>query len=104
MNTIFGTKTHFKFVVTYKNSRCLKITEKIAFNTMSEASYVYIMSGQKFMKNAKNSQIWRVFQNLKLAVKQCYQIGHFFNSTKIGEKCQNVKNSNATFFVDFQTL
>ena len=47
------------------------------------------MSGQKFMKNAKNSQIWRVFQNLKLAVKQCYQIGHFFNITKIGEKCQN---------------
>ena len=37
MNTIFGTKTHFKFVVTYKNSRCLKITEKVAFNIASEA-------------------------------------------------------------------
>ena len=46
MNTIFGTKTHFKFVVTYKNSRCLKITEKVAFNIASEASYVYILSGQ----------------------------------------------------------
>ena len=73
MNTIFGTKTHFKFVVTYKNSRCLKITEKVAFNIASEASYVYIFSGQKLIKNAKNGQFWRVFENL----------------TKIGEKYQD---------------
>ena len=25
--------------------------------------YVYILSGQKFIKNAKNSQFWRVFWN-----------------------------------------
>ena len=37
-------------------SLCLKITEKVSFNIASEASYVYILSGQKFMKNAKNSQ------------------------------------------------
>ena len=43
---------------------CLKITEK-----------VYILSGQKFIKNAQNGQFWRVFENLKLAVKQCYQTG-----------------------------
>ena len=55
-------------------SQCLKITEKVAFNIASEASYVYILSGQKFIKNAKNGQFWRVFENLKLAVKQCYQI------------------------------
>ena len=35
------------------SSRCLKITEKIAFNIASEASYVYILSGQKFIKNVK---------------------------------------------------
>ena len=29
--------------------------EKVSFNK-SEASYVYILSGQKFIKNAKNSQ------------------------------------------------
>ena len=40
---------------------------------MSEASYAYILSGQKFIKNAKNSQ----FKNLKLAVIQCYQLGEF---------------------------
>ena len=56
-------------------AQCLKITEKVAFNIASEASYVYILSGQKFIKNAKNGQFWRVFENLKLAVKQCYQTG-----------------------------
>ena len=39
-----------------------------------------------------------VFENLKLAVKQCYQTGQF-NRTKIGGKCQN---SNATFWVIFK--
>ena len=29
------------------------------------ASYVYILSGQKFIKYAKNGQFWRVFENLK---------------------------------------
>ena len=33
-------------------TRCLKITEKVSFNIASEASYVYILSGQKFIKNA----------------------------------------------------
>ena len=50
---------------------------KVSFNIASEAGYVYILSGQKVIKNAKNGQFWRVFENLKLAVKQCYQIGHF---------------------------
>ena len=53
----------------------LKITEKVSFNMASEASYVYILSGQKLIKNAKNCPFWRVFENLKLAVKQCYQTG-----------------------------
>ena len=34
----------------------MKITEKVSFNIASEASYVYNKSGQKFIKNAKNSQ------------------------------------------------
>ena len=54
---------------------CLKITEKVSFNISSEASYVYILSGQKLIKQAKNGPFWRVFANLKLAVKQCYQTG-----------------------------
>ena len=58
-------------------SRCVKITEKISFNIASEASNVYILSGQKFIKNAKNGPIWWVFENLKIAVKQSYQTGQF---------------------------
>ena len=46
--------------------QCLKITKKVAFNIASEASYVYILSGQKFIKDAKNGQFWRVFENLNL--------------------------------------
>ena len=45
---------------------CLKITEKVSFNIASEASYVYILIGQKLIKNAKNGSFWRVFENLKL--------------------------------------
>ena len=54
-----------------------KPQKKVSFNIASEASYVYILSGQKFIKNAKNGPFWRVFENLKLAVKQCYQTGQF---------------------------
>ena len=58
-------------------AQCLKIIEKVSFNIASEASYIYILSGPKLIKNGKNGQFWRVFENLKLAVKQCYQTGQF---------------------------
>ena len=54
-----------------------KSQKKVSLNIASEASYVYILSGQKLNKNAKNGPFWRVFENLKLAVKQCYQTGQF---------------------------
>ena len=53
-------------------------TEIVSINIASEASYAYILSGQKLIKNAKNGPFWRVFENLKLAVKQCYQTGQFW--------------------------
>ena len=49
------------------------------------------------INKAKNCPIWWVFENLKLAVKQCYQVS--FYKTKLCEKCQN---SNATFWVIFK--
>ena len=55
-------------------SQCLKIIEKVAFNIASEASYVYIPSRQKLIKNGP---FWRVDEHLKLKVKQCYQTGTF---------------------------
>ena len=76
--------------------QCLKIAQKVSFNIASEASYVFILSGQKFIKNAKNSQFWRFFENLKLAIKQCYQTGHF-NRTKIGGKYQKWKTQMRHF-------
>ena len=36
------------FITVFENHR------KVSFNIASEASYVYILSGQKFIKNAKN--------------------------------------------------
>ena len=60
---------------TYSHPQCLKITQKVAFNIASEASYVYILSGQKFTENAKNGQFGEFLKNLELAVKQCYQTG-----------------------------
>ena len=51
------------------DTQWMKITEKVLFNIVSEASYVYILSGQKLIRNAKNGPIWRVFEKLKLAVK-----------------------------------
>ena len=54
-----------------------KSQKKVSFNIASEASYVYILSGQKLIKNAKNGPFRRFFENLKLAVKQCYQTGQF---------------------------
>ena len=58
-------------------SRCLKITEKVSFNNASESSCVFILSKQKLFKNAKNGPFWRGYENLKLAVKQCFQTGQF---------------------------
>ena len=52
-------------------SQSLNITEKVSINIASEAS------GQKLIKNAKSRQFWRVLENIKLAVKQCYQTSQF---------------------------
>ena len=58
-------------------AQCLKITEKVSFNIASKAIYIYILSGRKFIEKIKNGQFWQVFENLKFAVKQCYQAGQF---------------------------
>ena len=61
----------------HNNFKLSHFTEKVSFNIASEASYVYILRGQKLIKNAKNGPFRRVFENLNLAVKQCYQTGQF---------------------------
>ena len=70
------------------HARCLKITEKSSFNIASEATYVYILSGQKLIKNAKIAQFGDFFENVK-SNSVTRQVS--FNRTKIGGKCQNSK-------------
>ena len=53
------------------------VSMSVSFNIASAASYIYNLSGQKLIKDAKNGQFGEFFENLKLAVKQCYQTGHF---------------------------
>ena len=69
---------------------------KISFNIASEASYIYILSGQKLNKNAKKGPIWRVFENLKLAVKQSYQTDQFNRSKVKKFKCDILGNIQNT--------
>ena len=58
-----GQKLYWQISISAKGfPRCLKITEKVSLIIASEASYVYILSGQKFIKNAKNGRFWRLFE------------------------------------------
>ena len=63
-------------------AQCLKITEKVAFNIASEASYVYI-----FIKNTKNGQFGEFYIKKNLSYSVTRQVN--FNRTKIDEKCPN---------------
>ena len=50
-----------EFITFIGLTRYLKITEKVSFSIASEASYVYILIGQKFIKNTKNDQFDELF-------------------------------------------
>ena len=67
-------------------AQCLKIKEKVLFNIASEASSTFTFYVAKSSLNTPKN--WRVFENLIIAVKQCYQTGQF-KWTKIGKKCYN---------------
>ena len=50
----------------FYKTQCLKITEKVAFNIASEASYIYILSGPKFIKMANFGEFlktWNIMSN-----------------------------------------
>ena len=78
---------------------CLKITEKVSFNITSEASYIYILSGQKFIQKCQKRPIWASFMNLLSLRSNSVTRTVNFNRTKLVAKCQN---SNATFWVIFK--
>ena len=58
---------------------------------------------QKLIKYDKKCHFWRVFENLNLAVKQCYQTGHF-KYDKNWWKVPKVKNQKCDILSSFQTL
>ena len=80
-----------------KNSRCSKITEKVSFKIASEASYVYILSGQNFLKNGP---FWRVFENLKLGGQTVLPV----MSVLIGQKLVENAKTKCDILSNFQTL
>ena len=80
-----------QLLIHFMTAQCLKIVQKVAFNFASEASYVYILSGQKLIKYAQNGQFGRLFENLKLGLNS-FTRQVTFNRTKIVEKFQNWKN------------
>ena len=59
------------------NPQCLKITEKVPFNIASEASYVYILSGQKLIKIAKKWIILGSFWKPEACGQTVLQTGQF---------------------------
>ena len=90
-----------------ENPQCLKIAQKVAFNIASEASYVYILSGQKLIKNAKKWSILTSFWKPKACGQTVLP-----ERTKIGGTCQSPKiqmrhfdifsNSILGFFMIFE--
>ena len=83
--------------------QCLKIAQKVAFNIASEASYVYILSGQKFIKSAKNGPFLRLFWKLEACGETVLPDRSILIGQKIGGNVK-IKNLKCDIFEDFQTL
>ena len=47
-------------------AQCFKITQKVSFHIASAASYIYILSGQKYEKNGENGPFGGVFNQVSL--------------------------------------
>ena len=83
-------------------SQCLKITEKVAFNIASDASYVYNLSGQKLIKNAKNSQFGEFLKILSLRSNSVTRQATLIGQT-LGENTK-IEKFKWDILGDFQTL
>ena len=92
----------FKFDI-LRNSWCLKITEKVSFNIASEASYVYILSGQKLIKKCKKLSIFASFWK----PEACGQTVLPDKSVLIGQKFvenAKIKKFKCDILSNFQTM
>ena len=73
---------------------------KCLIQNASEASYVYILSGQKFIKNAKNGQFRQVFENMNFQSNSVTRQVNFDKQKLV--KNAKIENSNATSRVIFK--
>ena len=71
-------------------------SKKVSFNIASKANYVYISSGQRFIKNAKMVHFGEFLKTWSL------RSNSFTRQVKNWWKMPKLKNSNATFRVIFK--
>ena len=77
--------------------------KKVSFNIASEASYVYILSRQKLIKNAKNGQfLARFFKTWSLLSNSATRHVNF--GQKLLENAKKLEKSKWDILSDFQTL
>ena len=88
------------FWCNYYSPQCLKITEKVAFNIASEASYVYILSGQKLIKMPKMVHFGEFLKILRLN-SVTRQVAFITRKLVENAKIQKLK---LDILSDFQTL
>ena len=76
------------FIISNQPTSMFKITPKVAFKVASEASYVYILSGQKLIKKPKIVNFDEFLKSSSLRPNSVTRQGNF-DRTKICGKCQN---------------
>ena len=84
-------------------SQCLKIAQKVAFNIVSEASYVYILSEQKFIKMLKMFNL-ASFRKREVCGQTVLPDKSILIRQKLVENAKMPKIEMRLFFIVFQTL
>ena len=88
----------------FRYARCLKITEKVSFNIASEASYVYILSGQKLIKNAKNGPICASFWKPEACGQTVLPDRSLLIGQKLAENAKIREKFKCDILSNFQTI
>ena len=80
-----------------------KSQKKVSFNIASEASYVYILSGQKFRTNTKNGEFLRVFWKIEACGQTVLPEMSISKGQKLMENAKII-NSKCDILSKFQTM
>ena len=77
--------------------------KSLALNKVSEAKYVYILSGQKLLKNAKNGSFWRFFDKPEACGQTVLPDRSLFIGQKLVENAK-IKRFKCDILSNFQTM